>query len=136
MTVENPTMKSKTSVCVEKYCKQLTPRKEVLPEKVTGPQVTKKFPAFYGTRSFVTVFTTAHHLFLFTATSIQSMLPQPTSLRFILILPSCVTYVFHVVSLPQVSPPQPYMHLSFLPYVPHAPVHLVLVDLISRIICV
>jgi hypothetical protein len=28
-------------------------------EKLTGPEVLKKFPAFYGTRRFITVFTRA-----------------------------------------------------------------------------
>jgi hypothetical protein len=28
----------------------LTPQSRVLPEKLTGPQLVKKFPAFYGTR--------------------------------------------------------------------------------------
>ena len=34
----------------------------VLLEKLTGSQLVKKFPAFYGTRSFITAFTTARHL--------------------------------------------------------------------------
>ena len=36
----------------------------VLPEKPIGPQLVKKFPVFYGVRSFITVFTTARHLSL------------------------------------------------------------------------
>jgi hypothetical protein len=31
---------------------------------LTGLQLVKKFPTFYGTRSFITAFTTARHLFL------------------------------------------------------------------------
>jgi hypothetical protein len=42
----------------------LTPWSRVLPEKLTGSQLVKKFPAFYGTRKFITAFTTARHLFL------------------------------------------------------------------------
>jgi len=34
----------------------LTPRSRVLPEKLTGFQLVKKFPAFYGTQSFITPF--------------------------------------------------------------------------------
>jgi hypothetical protein len=30
-------------------------------EKLTVPQLVKKFPAMYGTRRFVSVFTTAYH---------------------------------------------------------------------------
>ena len=29
----------------------------VLPENLKGPQLVKKFPAFYGTRKFITAFT-------------------------------------------------------------------------------
>ena len=37
----------------------LTPWSRVLLEKLTGSQVVKKFPAFYGTRRFITTFTNA-----------------------------------------------------------------------------
>jgi hypothetical protein len=47
-------------------------------EKLTVSQLVKKFPAFYGTRKFITAFTTAGHLSLSSASSIQSM-PHPTS---------------------------------------------------------
>jgi hypothetical protein len=66
----------------------LTPWSRVLFEKLTGFQLVKKFPAFYGTRMFITVFTSARHLFLSWATSIQSIPPHPTSWRSILILSS------------------------------------------------
>ena len=42
----------------------LTPRSRVLLEKLAGLQLVKKFPAFYGTRKCITVFTTARHLSL------------------------------------------------------------------------
>jgi hypothetical protein len=42
----------------------LTPRSRVLLEKLTGSQLVKKFPAFYGTRRFITAFTNARHLSL------------------------------------------------------------------------
>jgi len=60
----------------------------VLLEKLTGFQPVKKFPAFYGTRRFITAFTNARHLFLSWASSIQSIPPHPTSWRSILILSS------------------------------------------------
>jgi hypothetical protein len=63
-----------------------TPRSTVLLEKLTGFQLVKKFPAFYGTPSFITAFTSARHLSLSWAWSIQSMPPHPTYLRSILIL--------------------------------------------------
>jgi hypothetical protein len=37
----------------------LTPWSRVLLEKLTGLQLVKKFPAFYGTRMFITAFTSA-----------------------------------------------------------------------------
>jgi hypothetical protein len=40
----------------------LTPWSRVLLEKLTGLQPVKKFPAFYGTRRFITAFTSARHL--------------------------------------------------------------------------
>jgi hypothetical protein len=58
----------------------------VLLEMLTGSQLVKKFPAFYGTWRFITTFTSARHLFLSWARSIQSMPPYPTSWRSILIL--------------------------------------------------
>jgi len=39
----------------------LTPWSGVLLEKLTGFQVLKKFPAFYGSRRFITAFTSARH---------------------------------------------------------------------------
>jgi hypothetical protein len=42
----------------------LTPWSRVPLEKLTGSQLVKKFPAFYGTRRFVTALTSARHLSL------------------------------------------------------------------------
>ena len=42
----------------------LIPWSRVLLEKLTGLQLVKKFPAFYGTRRFITAFTSAGHLSL------------------------------------------------------------------------
>ena len=66
----------------------LTPFSRVLLEKLTAFQLLKKFPAFYGTRRFLTVLTSARHLSLSWARSIQSIPPHPTSWRSILILSS------------------------------------------------
>jgi hypothetical protein len=41
-----------------------TPWSRVLLEKLTGRQLVKKFPAFYGTRRFITALTRARHLSL------------------------------------------------------------------------
>jgi hypothetical protein len=65
-----------------------TPCSRVLLEKLTGFQLVKKFPAFYGTWRFITAFTSARHMSLSLARSIQSMPPDSNSWRSILILSS------------------------------------------------
>jgi hypothetical protein len=65
----------------------LTPWSRVLPEKLKRPELLKKFPAFYGTRRFITVYSRARHL------SVLSQIdpvhaPHPTYRRSILILSS------------------------------------------------
>ena len=64
----------------------LTPWCRVLLEKLTGLQLVKKFPAFHGTRRFITALTSVRHLSLSWASPIQSIYPHPTSWRSILIL--------------------------------------------------
>ena len=64
----------------------LTPWCRVLLEKLTGLQLVKKFPAFHGTRKFITALTSVRHLSLSWASPIQSIYLLPNSWRFILIL--------------------------------------------------
>ena len=64
----------------------LTPWCRVLLEKLTGFQLVKKFPAFHGTRSFITALTSVRHQSLSWASPIQSIYPHPTSWRSILML--------------------------------------------------
>ena len=52
----------------------LTPWCRVLLEKLTGLQLVKKFPAFHGTRRFITALTSVRHL-----NPIQAIYPHPTS---------------------------------------------------------
>ena len=103
----------------------------LLLDKLTGRQLVKKFPAFYGSRMLITTAIRTRHLYLSLARSIKSMPPCPSSWNFILILPSHLHQVFKVVSFPQASPPKPCMHLSSLPYVIHVP-HLILLYLIIQ----
>ena len=51
----------------------LTPCSTVLLEKLTGLQLVKKFPAFYGTRRFITALTSARHLSLSCASSLHPL---------------------------------------------------------------
>jgi hypothetical protein len=46
------------------YTSPITQWRRILPEKLTGSQLVKKFPAFNGTPRFITAFRTAHHLSL------------------------------------------------------------------------
>ena len=64
----------------------LTPWCRVLLEKLIGLQLVQKFPAFYGTRRFITALTSFRHLSLSWASPIQSTYPHPSSWRSILIL--------------------------------------------------
>ena len=64
----------------------LTPWCRVLLEQLTGLQLVKKFPAFHGTRRFITALTSVRHLSLSWASPIQSIYPYPTSWRSILLL--------------------------------------------------
>ena len=64
----------------------LTPWCRLLLEKLTDLQLVKKFPAFHGTRKFITALTSVHHLSLSWTRPIQSIYPHPTSWRPILIL--------------------------------------------------
>ena len=64
----------------------LTPRSRVLLEKPTGLQPVKKFPAFHGTRMFITALTSGRQMPQSWASPIQSIYPHPTSRKSILIL--------------------------------------------------
>jgi hypothetical protein len=67
----------------------LTPLRRVLFEKLTGFQLVKEFPAFYGTRRFIAVFTRSRYLYLSWARSILSMshIPFPKD------VPNLMSYV-------------------------------------------
>jgi len=66
----------------------LTPWSRVLLERLTGSATSQEIPRIFGTRRFITILTSARHLSLPWANSIQSSQPPPTSWRSILILSS------------------------------------------------
>ena len=78
------TVRRRWKVLTQTYL--LTPRCRVPLEKLTGLQLDKKFPAFHGTRRFITAPTSLRHLSLSWASPIQSIYPHPTSWRSVLIL--------------------------------------------------
>ena len=85
-TPEIVVVRSSEMLALLYYPYLLTPWCRVLLEKLTGLQLVKKFPTFYGTLRFITAFTSVRHLSLSCASPIQSTYPHPTSWRPILIL--------------------------------------------------
>ena len=113
-----------------------TPCSGVLLEKLTGSQPVKKFPAFYGTRRFINAFTSAQHLSLSWARSIQSIAPHPTSWSSSLILSSHLFLGLPSGLFLSVLPTKaPYTPLLF-PICAMCPVHLILPDFITHTILV
>jgi hypothetical protein len=109
----------------------LTPWSTVLLKKLTGLQLVKKFPVFYGTRRFITTFTVS-------ATCAYPELTQANPYPHILLLedwskyyPPIYTWISSVVSFPQLPSPKSSTHLS---PPPSDPAHLILLDFITHAI--
>jgi len=94
----------------------LTPWSRALLEKLTGFQIVKKFPAFYGTRRFITALTSVRHL-SYPGPARSSPIPEDPSLYYHVIY----AWVSQVVSYPQISLPNSCIRLSFPPYALHVP---------------
>jgi len=92
----------------------LTPWCRVLLEKLTGLQLVKKFPAFYGTRRFITALTSVRHLPLSWASPIQSIYPHPTSWRSVLILSTHLRLGLPSGLFPSGFPTKTHLSLTFL----------------------
>ena len=98
----------------------LTPWCRVPLEKLTGLQLVKKFPAFHGTRRFITALKRVHHLSLSWASPIQSIYPHPTSWRSILILSTQLHLGLPSGLLPSGFSTKTLYTPSPHPYTPHA----------------
>ena len=99
----------------------LTQWSRVLLEKLTGFQLVNKFTAFYGTRKFITAFTSARHLSLTWGCSIQSIPPHPTSWRSILILSSNLRLGLPSGLFPSGFSTKILLHASPLPHTRYVP---------------
>jgi hypothetical protein len=112
----------------------LTPWSRVLLEKLTGLAASQEIPRIYGTRMFITVPTSARHLSLSWARSIQSPQPPHTSCRSLLILSSHLRLGLAVGLLPSGFPTNTLC--TPLPSTIRAtcPAHLILLDFTTRTI--
>ena len=98
----------------------LNPWCRVLLEKLPVLQLVKKFPAFHGTRRFITALTSIRHLSLSWASPIQSIYPHPTSWRSVLILSSYLRLGLPSGLLPSGFPTKTLYTPSPNPFAPHA----------------
>ena len=112
----------------------LTPWCRVILEKLTGLQLVKKFPAFYGTRRFITALTSLRHPSLSWASPIQSIYPHPTSWRSILILSTHLRLGLLSGLLPSGFPTKILYTPLSSPIRATCPAHLILLDFITRTI--
>ena len=107
----------------------LTPWCRVLLEQLTGLQLVKKFSAFHGTRRFITALTSVRHLSLSWASPIQSIYPQPTSWRSILLLS---THLSLGLLFPSGFPTKTLYTPISSPIRATCPAHLILLHFITR----
>ena len=112
----------------------LTPWCRVLLEKLTGLQLVKKFPAFHGTRRFITALTSVRHTSLSWARPIQSIYPHPTSWRSILIRSTHLLLGFPIGLFPSGFPTKTLYTPLSSPIRATCSAHLILLDFITRTI--
>ena len=112
----------------------LTPWCRVLLEKLTGLQLVKNFPAFHGTRRFITALTSDRYLSLSWASPIQSIYSHPTSWRSVLILPIHLCLGLPSGLLPSGFPTKTLYTPLSSPIRATCPAYLILLDFITRTI--
>ena len=112
----------------------LTPWCKDLIEKLTGLQLVKKFPAFHGTRRFITALTSVRHLSLSWASPIHSIYPYPTSCRSILTLSTHLRLGLPSGLFPSGFPTKTLYSPLSSPIRATCPTHLILLNFITHTI--
>ena len=110
----------------------LTPYSTVLLEKLTGSAGCQQIPRIFGTRRFLTVLTSARHLSLSWANSIQSPQPPLSSRRSILILSSHLSLGLHNGLFPLGFPTRTLCTPLPSPIRATCPAHLIPLDFTTR----
>ena len=110
----------------------LTPWCRVFLEKLTGLELVKKFPAFHGTRRFITALTSVRQLSLSWASPIQSIYPHPTSWISIVMLSTHVRLGLPSALLPSGFPTNTLYTPLSSPIRATCPAHLILLHFITR----
>ena len=120
--------------CTLRNAYLLTPWSRVLLEKLTGSAASQEILRIYGTRMFLTVLTSARHLSLSRANSIQSPQPLPTSWKSILILSSHLRLGLPNDLFPSGFPTRTLCTPIPSPIRATCPAHLILLDFTTRTI--
>ena len=105
-----------------------TPWCRLLLEKLNGLKLVEKFPAFHGTRKFITALTSVRHLSLSWVSPIQSIYPHPTSWRSILILSTHLRLGLPSGLLPSGFPSKTLYNPLSSPIRATCPAHLILLN--------